>query len=269
MARKAPKRLSGWHRNKPDPRDTKMMVRASSSRPKAYSNRAICSKVEDQGGVGSCVGNATVALMESLLIKEINAIKAAGKKPPTFVELSRLFVYYWARKIGGYPVTEDTGCQIRDALKALVRYGVCTESLHVYGDTPDFWSAKPNAAAVKDATKHHALAYACLGAGGPPSVGALETVLAGGNLVAFGFSVPEGFESIPASGLMPPITKGTRYEGGHAVAAIGYNSANRLVEVRNSWGTKWGDKGHFWMPYESMFNAGICDDFQVIYKEDL
>lgn len=32
-------------------------------------------------------------------------------------------------------------------------------------------------------------------------------------------------------------------EGGHAVLVVGYTADNRLI-IRNSWGVKWGDKGH-------------------------
>ena len=45
--------------------------------------------------------------------------------------------------------------------------------------------------------------------------------------------------------------------GGHAVVVIGYDDNFKTglfshkephYEVRNSWGTEWGDHGHFWIP---------------------
>lgn len=39
----------------------------------------------------------------------------------------------------------------------------------------------------------------------------------------------------------------------HAMVAVGHgadSSGNGYLRVRNSWGTKWGDNGHAWLPYE-------------------
>ncbi|EPZ48217.1 hypothetical protein N007_00410 [Alicyclobacillus acidoterrestris ATCC 49025] len=39
--------------------------------------------------------------------------------------------------------------------------------------------------------------------------------------------------------------------GGHATAAFGYDDARGVLEVRNSWGEERGDKGNFYLPYNS------------------
>ena len=37
--------------------------------------------------------------------------------------------------------------------------------------------------------------------------------------------------------------------GGHAIAIVGYDNQKRHLIVKNSFGTGWGDKGYFYMPY--------------------
>jgi len=41
--------------------------------------------------------------------------------------------------------------------------------------------------------------------------------------------------------------------------AVGYDNAQRMVTVRNSWGQGWGDKGYFYMPYEFILSPNASD----------
>ena len=52
--------------------------------------------------------------------------------------------------------------------------------------------------------------------------------------------------------------------GGHAVMAVGYDEEKEMLLVRNSWGKEWGDKGHFWMPYDYIRKTKNCADFWTI-----
>jgi C1A family cysteine protease len=52
--------------------------------------------------------------------------------------------------------------------------------------------------------------------------------------------------------------------GGHAVVAVGYNDAQQRFLVRNSWGTGWGKKGYFTMPYAYLTDPNLSDDFWTI-----
>ena len=52
--------------------------------------------------------------------------------------------------------------------------------------------------------------------------------------------------------------------GGHAVLAVGYNDTQQRFVVRNSWGTGWGQKGYFTMPYAYLTDPNLSDDFWTI-----
>ncbi len=45
---------------------------------------------------------------------------------------------------------------------------------------------------------------------------------------------------------------------------MGYDNANRMFLIQNSWGTGWGQKGFFWMPYDFMVNPRLASDFWVV-----
>ena len=46
--------------------------------------------------------------------------------------------------------------------------------------------------------------------------------------------------------------------------AVGYDDSQRVFIVRNSWGTGWGVKGYFYMPYSYITSGNLCDDFWTI-----
>lgn len=61
---------------------------------------------------------------------------------------------------------------------------------------------------------------------------------------------------------MPKLSE--KVVGGHAVLVIGYNDATQRFIVRNSWGTNWGMKGYFTMPYDYLLDENLSDDFWMI-----
>ena len=89
--------------------------------------------VFDQGDIGSCVSNATVAMLEFLERKEPGT-------PPT--DLSRLFLYDNAR----LSINHDSGSTFRANLNSIAHVGICTEASWPY-DTSKV-SVKPDAAAA-------------------------------------------------------------------------------------------------------------------------
>ena len=46
--------------------------------------------------------------------------------------------------------------------------------------------------------------------------------------------------------------------------AVGYDDAAKRLIIRNSWGTAWGIKGYFTMPYAYAADRNLSDDFWTI-----
>jgi len=98
------------------------------------------------------------------------------------------------------------------------------------------------------------------------SLAQVNGCLAAGYPFVFGVTVYESFEgdAVAKSGvlLMPLPTEKT--VGGHAVLAVGYNDAKQVFVIRNSWGSDWGQKGHFTIPYAYLLDPNLADDFWTI-----
>ena len=57
-----------------------------------------------------------------------------------------------------------------------------------------------------------------------------------------------------------------KFIGGHAVILCGFDDFNQEFILRNSWGSYWGDKGYFYLPYSYITNKNLCSDLWIITK---
>jgi len=241
----------GWTPDLPDHRDHLYgaVSKPPAKLPAAVDLRADCSPVEDQGNLGSCTGNALAGGVEFLEKKD---------KVP-FVNVSRLFIYYNERVIE-HTVNSDAGAMIRDGIKTLVKQGVCSEKKWPYNISK--FAAKPSPTCYKEARNHRVTAYARL-----QTIDDMRACLANGYPFVFGFTVYESFESptVAKTGVVPmPNKSKEKVLGGHAVLAVGYDDAAKRFLVRNSWGTGWGMKGYFTIPYGYVGDRNLSDDFWTI-----
>jgi C1A family cysteine protease len=95
----------------------------------------------------------------------------------------------------------------------------------------------------------------------------MEACLATGAPFVFAFSVYESFEDqrVASTGQVPMPIGSERVIGGHAAVAVGYDDAEQAFIVRNSWGSHWGDGGHFTLPYLYALQPTLAADFWTIH----
>lgn len=240
----------GWTPDTPDHRDLRYTIPRIASLPAVVDLRRLCPPVYDQGDLGSCTANGIAAAHQFDQMKQ----KASQIFFP-----SRLFIYYNERVIEK-SVKSDSGAQIRDGIKSIGDKGVCDEKLWTYDITK--FTVKPSAACYKSALDNQAISYARV----DQSLTAMKAIAALGEIFVFGFAVYESFESatVAKTGNAPMPKKTESCLGGHCVVCVGYDdSAHRFI-CRNSWGTGWGQKGYFTLPYTYLLDPDLCDDFWVV-----
>lgn len=212
--------------------------------------------VYDQGNLGSCTANASSGLCEFVM-------KKTGY---TWFTPSRLALYYWTRVIEN-SVNYDAGASIQDAVAVCHGNGVPHESMWWYNVNK--FAVKPNAGVVADAAKYKTSQPLAIN---HFSLNDMQSCITQGFPFAFGFTICDGFEKgnwSNTTGMMPMPKVGEKVIGGHAVLAVGYDNKKQAFKIRNSWGIKWGLKGHFWMPYSFIMSHDFADDFWTIHSYDV
>lgn len=236
-----------WRPDKFDKRDYKYKVSAKVS-PNSVDLRPFCTPVEYQGDLGSCTGQSIAGAIELL--------NKRNKKPN---DVSRLFIYYYERQLIG-TVNYDSGAYIRDGIKVTNKQGAPLEMLWPY-DISRF-RQEPVIEARNDAAKRKVTRYERI-----ENFDGCIDALSNGYPITIGFYVYDSFMStnVARTGLMPyPNTKRERQLGGHAVLLVGYDKTRKVFIARNSWGSNWGDKGYFYMPFKVIQDTSMSSDFWII-----
>jgi C1A family cysteine protease len=196
--------------------------------------------VESQYDLGSCSANAITNAYE-LCVNQLY--------PEYFTHLSRLFVYYNTRLEYGM-VEKDDGIYLRDGLKSLAKFGVCSEKLWPY-DVEKF-DDKPTDECYREAKKRIILKYKKL-----ISIYYITEVLNSNKPVVFGMEIYDSFMDLDdrISTVYLPSRK-EKSRGGHAMCMVGYDLKKRLFLAKNSFGTSWGDNGYCWIPFDYIRQEG-------------
>jgi len=203
--------------------------------------------VIDQEGVGSCVACSLAAAFQYC--------------DPTWVP-SKLFIYYNSRLLDN-STGRDDGTTISQGVNSLYRYGTCSELKWPY--LSNKWAVQPTAECYTEGLEHQTIDYEHI----PQTHLQLKGCLYSGFPFVFGFYVYESFENSQntLTGVMTMPAQGEQLLGGHAVVCVGYDDDRKVWICRNSWGTKWGDNGYFYMPYEYLDSVkNLASDFWKILK---
>ena len=245
------KKIYGCIPDTPDQRDFKMSIKlAPENIPAVVDFTSKCPPVLNQGDLGSCTANG---IANAHLFEQMKQVEKGAFLP------SRLFVYYNERVIEK-TVNSDSGAQIKDGIKTIAKQGVCPETMWAYNIKK--FTTKPSAKCYKEGLKHLALQYLRV----DQTLGGMKNCLAQGYPFIMGFSVYESFESdaVAKSGIVPMPVANEKLLGGHCVWVIGYNDVVTRFRCMNSWGTDWGQKGYFEIPYDYLINSDLASDFWTI-----
>lgn len=197
--------------------------------------------VRHQGKEGTCVAFAC-----AVGVKEYQDTKEYRRA----IALSPRYLYSLCKANDGIPY--EDGTYPRVAMKILLKYGVCPESYWPYRPHQKD-SHKPGA--DKAAKRYSIKAYARL-----QSVEEMKrSLLVNGPFLA-GVEVFTSWftRAVLETGNIPLPGAGDAFEGGHAICVMGYDDARSLFKFKNSWGTRWGDRGYGYIGYE--YVKRYCSD---------
>jgi C1A family cysteine protease len=204
----------------------------------------------DQGSLGSCTANA---LLYSFIYND-----------PTFSP-SRLFLYYNQRLLDN-TISIDNGSTLTQGINALIKYGVCSENNTPYNISN--FKNKPNNISYIEGLDHQIISASRV----LQTLDSLKGCLRSNQPFVVGILIYSSFESLTVSKtgyVSMPNVKKERLLGGHAVTCVGYDDDRQVWIMKNSWGTKWGDNGNFYLPYSYLLNKNLAGDMWKITQVEI
>ncbi|MGR5881217.1 C1 family peptidase [Bacillus cereus] len=197
-------------------------------------------EVRSQGKFGTCVPFATTALREYYIAKD------AGARGTDITYLSPSYIYY--------PSGPKDGMYFESAFQILKQEGVPPETERLYDLNPE--NTKQFKEPLTSLQKQNAVPYKISSYQAIRQTNMIADIkqsVANQDPVLVGIHVYPNFDATPTSGIVPPVTE-KKSRGGHALVVVGYDETNQWFIVRNSWGTKFGDRGYAYMHYQTLLD---------------
>lgn len=241
-------------KSEPDRRDHQLrFLNAPAKVSKSKNLKSLVPFVYDQGPIGSCTANSAGSMYSAVVRKQSSQL---------FIP-SRLFLYYNTRAIQG-TINYDSGASLRDTMKSLRQSGVCDETSWPYQYEKLY--QQPSSNCYAEGAEHQAISYAAVAI----SLASMKNVLNTRPFV-LGIMVYSSFfnPSVSKTGNVPVPTKNERLLGGHAILVMGFDDRRKAFLCRNSWGTSWGLKGDFYLPYSYATNRRLAFDAWVLYSAEM
>lgn len=225
-----------------------------SSLPAKVDLRDGCSPIRDQGHTEGCVAFATVCGLGEFITKKQGHAQL----------LSPRFLWALTRK-QEHSLDKNQGTYPTDAAKLAREIGFVAESdfpmdagiTEAMPNFNDVITQAPDSTLIASAKKKRLMT----GVQPVQSIHAMKQSLADGLPVVIAIAVLPSFENTGSDGVVPMPKASEESLGGHALTCVGYdNDAERFI-IRNSWGTKWGDKGYCYLPYDYV-RKGLTNVYQ-------
>jgi C1A family cysteine protease len=233
----------------------------------------------DQKNIFSCTANAATAITEYYSLRRFRATFTQAFKDARYTPLSRLFVYFIARKLKEQEIW-DQGASIRATLGTLKLFGAPPESFWPYERERRF--EEPSAFVYFLASANKIDRYIIHDSDDTQqTLIKVKKFLAAGVPSVFGFEAYESFrdEDKISNGEFPFPSKKEKIDLKHSLVAVGYDDNKRItnpisqeeekgaLQVRNCWGEEWGIKGYGWLPYRYVLDK-LAYEFWSILKMD-
>ena len=240
------------------PQSVPLVTRSFTALPKYYSLKGYAPTPGNQGQQGSCVGWASAYGARTIA----NAVKNGWKYNTTKINqntFSPAFVYNQIRYNA-----KCQGAYIENAMKFMNSYGAAKLADFSY----DYRTCLkvPSSYVYSRAKNHKILTFEKLARWNNPYnlVGKVKKAISQKNPVVIGLfkfsSLKTDYNNvwIPSTGT-----------SGHAMVVVGYddNKSGGAFEVMNSWGTRFGKNGFFWIKY-SDFQRQVKTAYVLVDKSD-
>lgn len=190
----------------------------------------------DQGKQSSCVAWAV-----GYAARSYYARVTEGAQPNSADAIvSPAYLY---NTINDNPRNCTNGTRISDALGVLQQQGAL--SLAEYGYRPDSCAPPPPALAAR-ATRFRIKSWRVVD---QSRVDEVKGQIARGNPVVFGAQFSSAFNKLRGDSVYSG--GGEDWQGGHAMAVVGYDDRRQAFKIINSWGKDWAADGYGWVAYET------------------
>lgn len=217
--------------------------------PQSVDLRQHFGRVSNQGSISSCVSHSVVGLFSYFYNKNFIA--------------SPLYNYYHARNL--HSATHiDNGTSIRYGLKALHKFGICSEN--DFEDDVDNVFQKPP---VDANIVYFNFNYARL----QNNIYIVKHAITSGLPVVAGikqYKETSGSKMFYRTGNLRIPKSTDTFVNGHALVIVGYSDMKEAFLVRNSEGAVWGAshlKGHYWIPYDYINDPNLTFDLWTIIPD--
>lgn len=186
--------------------------------------------IKNQGAVGSCVAHSLATVAEYYTKKE------TGKK----TKMSTGYIY--GNRM--FSTHKGSGMYTRDALKTMTKYG--DVPYEYFPDNVEVPYAIELFEQKVEEIEHLGYNFKFKAYYKLTDEKAIKTHLLSGNPVVMAMPWYDDIKIV--DGVMVTKQVKTKKTGGHCMVIVGWNETGWVVQ--NSWGTLWGNKGRFILPYD-------------------